>query len=54
MRKKGTLRKPPEPIQIIDEKDESSNEFLVEDDKLVLTIEGAEKGQFTKSEKCST
>ena len=51
---KGDIRKPPEPIQRIDQKDESSKESVVEDDELVLTIYGDENGQFTKSGKCST
>ena len=45
------MRPPQQQIQKIDEWDESCNGFTTEEDKLVLTKEGDENGQFTMSSK---
>ena len=45
------MRPPQQQIQRIDERDESSNDSTIEEDKLVLTIEGDQNGQFTMSKK---
>ena len=45
------MRPPQQQIQRIDEWDETSNDSTIEEDKLVLTIEGDENGQFTMSKK---